>query len=128
MSGLLHFLVTESSLGARIVIRSQLIQLGYSVDMAFDGESTLVLVELKTYHLILLDAELNKGLDCYELGELIHEQSSYNRETPIILISASPHKVLKNKLYPCFAKPMNLNDIKKIIDYLDEYNRKNHVF
>lgn len=122
MNGLLHFLVTESSLGARIVIRSQLIQLGHSVDMAFDGESTLVLVELKTYHLILLDAELNKGFDCYELGDMI-QQSTLNRGTPIILLSASPHKILKNSLYPCFAKPMNVNDVNKIIDYLEEYNK-----
>ncbi|HAT6349374.1 TPA: response regulator [Legionella pneumophila] len=122
MNGLLHFLVTESSLGARIVIRSQLMQLGHSVDMALDGESTLVLVELKTYHLILLDAELNKGFDCYELGDMIH-QSTFNRRTPIILLSASPHKTLKKSLYPCFAKPMNVNDVNKIIDYLEEYNK-----
>ncbi len=123
MNGLLHFLVTESSLGARIVIRSQLIQLGHSADMAYDSESTLILVESKTYHLILLDAELIGDVGCYELGDSIHEQSTLNRETPIILLSASPHKILKNSLYPCFAKPMNVNDVNKIIDYLEEYNK-----
>lgn len=122
MNGLLHFLVTESSLGARIVIRSQLIKLGHTVDMAYDLESTLILVESKTYHLILLDAELNKGFDCYELGDTI-QQSTFNRRTPIILLSASPHKILKNSLYPCFAKPMNVKDVNKIIDYLEEYNK-----
>lgn len=123
MNELLHFLVTEASLGARIVIRSQLIQLGHSVDMAFDGESTLVLVESKTYDLILLDAERNKGFDCYELIDRIREKSTYNKRTPILLLSASPHTILKNNLYPCFAKPMNVNDVYKIIDYLEEYNK-----
>ncbi|HGC5940596.1 TPA: hypothetical protein ACIZCU_001406 [Legionella pneumophila] len=71
MNGVLHFLVTETSHGARIVIRSQIIQLGHSVDMACDEASTLVLVELKPYHLILIDAELNKEFDCYELIDKI---------------------------------------------------------
>lgn len=123
MNSLLHFLVAETSLGARIVIRSQLMQLGHSVDMAIDGESTLVLVELKTYDLILLDAERNKGFDCFELIDRIREQSTCNKRTPIILLSASPHTILKNNLYPCFAKPMNVNDVHKIIDYLEEYNK-----
>lgn len=123
MNGSLHFLVTETSLGARIVIRSQLIQLGHTVDMAIDGESTLVLVESKTYHLILLDAGRNKGFDCYELIDMIREKSTCNKRTPIILLSASPHKILNNNLYPCFAKPMNSKDVNKIIEYLEEYNK-----
>lgn len=93
MNGVLHFLVAEASLGARIVIRSQLMQLGHSVDMALDGESTLVLVESKTYHLILLDAECNKGFDCYELIDRIREKPTCNKRTPIILLSASPHTI-----------------------------------
>ncbi|KTD44149.1 response regulator [Legionella quateirensis] len=123
MNGVLHFLVTEASLGARIVIRSQIIQLGHCVDMALDVESTLVLVESKTYHLILIDAELNKGFNCYELIDTIREQSTCNKLTPIILLSASPHKILKNSLYPCFAKPMNINDVTKIINYWEEYTK-----
>lgn len=123
MNGSLHFLVAESSLAARIVIRSQLMQLGHSVDMALDGESTLVLVESKIYHLILLDAERNTGFDCFELIDSIREKSTCNKQTPIILLRASPHTILKNNLYPCFAKPMNVNDVHKIIEYLEEYNK-----
>lgn len=122
MNGSLHFLVTEPSLGARIIIRAQITQLGHCVDMALDVESTLVLVELKTYHVILIDAELNKG-DCFERIDLIREQSIFNKLTPIILLSTSPHKILKNSRYPCFAKPMNINDVTKIINYLEEYNK-----
>lgn len=123
MNGSLHFLVTEPSLGARIIIRAQITQLGHCVDMALDVESTLVLVELKTYHVILIDAELNKEGDCFELIDLIREQSIFNKLTPIILLSTSPHKILKNSLYSCFAKPMNINDVTKIINYLEEYNK-----
>lgn len=85
MNGILHFLVTEPSLGARIIIRAHITQLGHCVDMALDVESTLVLVELKTYHVILIDAELNKECDCFELIHLIREQSILNKLTPIIL-------------------------------------------
>lgn len=89
------------------------------------GESTLEMADMRMYHLILIDIHLNKDLNCYQLIDCIEEKSKFNQFTPIILLSAAPHQeqLKNNNIHPCFAKPMNQKDVKKVIDYLEEYQK-----
>ncbi|HRD70239.1 MAG TPA: response regulator [Legionella sp.] len=118
MNNSLRFLITETTLAARIIMRSQLSHSGYAVDMALDSTSTLDLAVTKRYHLIMLDTQINDGLDCYGLIKKLREHSTCNQSTPIILLGQK--SAFEEEMnYPCFAKPLNLKDLNKILEYYD---------
>lgn len=122
MNDSLHFLVVETSLGARILIRSQLIQLGHHVDMAWDYESALDLTLIRSYDLILIDYHLDKGHNCDELIDCLQEKGGLNQNTPIIMLSSTQHHKEKKhtKRQPYFIKPINQKEILKIIEYFKQ--------
>jgi DNA-binding response OmpR family regulator len=122
MDTCLRFLITETTLAARIIMRSQLIHLGHVVDMALDSASTLVLAETKTYHLIMLDTHINDESDCYGLIQKIRDNSNYNQATPIILIGRESEQLVGKTGCPYFAKPLNSKDLNKIIEYCNVVN------
>ncbi|HHZ4597764.1 TPA: response regulator [Legionella pneumophila] len=111
----LRFLVVESSLGARILIRMHLLELKHWVDMAWDEESAIDLSCLRAYDFILLD----KNLNCFELIDRIQNNSIFNEHTPIVVltpISNGENPSQSNVIY--FKKPISKMDALELLNCL----------
>ncbi|WP_237760398.1 response regulator [Legionella steelei] len=111
----LRFLVVESSLGARIIIRAHLLEYKHSVDMAWDAESAIELAFMRAYDFILVDNKLN----CYELIDHIQKNSVFNEQTPIIILTSNhneEHQSQGSRIY--FKKPISKMDALQLLDFL----------
>ncbi|KTD75226.1 MULTISPECIES: response regulator [Legionella] len=116
----LRFLVVESSLGSRILIRSHLLELNHLVDMAWDDESVLELALMRVYDFILVDKSLNKNINCYELIERIQKNSVLNQHTPMIILTASHNEDTKAQdRATYFKKPISKKDTLQLLDFLN---------
>lgn len=60
-------LIIEPSLAARVIIRSQFLDLGHHLDLALDFESARELISFKIYDLILIDINFDQR------SNLIHQ-------------------------------------------------------
>lgn len=111
----LRFLVVESSLGARILIRVHLLELKHLVDMAWDEESAIELAFMSAYDFILVD----KNLNCYELIDRIQKNSGLNQHTPLIILTSNPNEDETSQgstIY--FKKPISKNDALQLLDFV----------
>ncbi|KTD32239.1 Response regulator receiver [Legionella nautarum] len=111
----LRFLVVESSLGARILMRLHLLELKHLVDMAWDDESAIDLAFMSAYDFILVD----KNLNCYELIDRIQKNSVFNEQTPIIILTSNPNEDETSQgstIY--FKKPISKNDALQLLDFV----------
>ena len=120
----LRFLVVESSLGIRILIRLHLLELHHLVDMACDDESALELALIKVYDFILVDKGLNKNLNCYEVIDLIQKNSVLNQHTPMIILTPTHYE--ENKAQGSttyFKKPISKNDALQLIDFVQNLKK-----
>lgn len=116
----LRFLVVESSLGARILIRLHLLELKHLVDMAWDDESAIELAFMKAYDFILVD----KNLNCYELIDHIQKNSVFNEQTPIIILTSNHNEDNKsqgNTIF--FKKPISKNDALQLLDFVQNLKK-----
>ncbi|RUQ93679.1 response regulator [Legionella septentrionalis] len=114
-------LIVESSLAARVVIRSQFLDLEHHVDIAWDFESAIEYITFKLFDLILIDITLN------ERRSLLHQikkNSLISNEIPIMGLSSQEDYVLiENKKERVFRKPFTKADVIKIIEFLDNLKR-----
>ncbi|MGM9451991.1 response regulator [Legionella bozemanae] len=100
----LRFLVVESSLGARILIRAHLLESKHLVDMAWDNESAIELSCMRAYDFILVDRNLN----CYELMDHIHKNSVVNEHTPMIILTSIHNENNKSQGSAIYLKNLYL--------------------
>jgi hypothetical protein len=96
----------------------------------FDIEKTEGLLRNQKYFAILLDGNLNLGLDFQESdGEIIARRirdggyGNVNANSLIYGISADPDSFLKDSVLRSFSKPRNRTDL----DYILNYVRKNVI-
>ena len=111
----LRFLVVESSLGARILIRLHLLEFKHSVDMVWDDESAIELAFMRAYDFILVD----KNLNCHELIDNIQKNSVVNEHTPMIILTSTYNEKNKSQgsaIY--FKKPISRKDALELLDFL----------
>lgn len=111
----LRFLVVESSLGARILIRLHLLEFKHSVDMVWDDESAIELSFMRAYDFILMD----KYLNCHELIDHIQKTSVFNEHTPMIILTSTyteENKSQGSAIY--FKKPISRKDALQLLDFL----------
>ncbi len=116
----LRFLVVESSLGARILIRAHLLELKHLVDMAWDDESAMELAFMSAYDFILVD----KNLNCYKLIDHIQKYSIFNKQTPMIILTSSHNEENKSQgsaIY--FKKPISKKDALQLIDFVQNLKK-----
>ena len=108
-------------MAARVVIRSQFLDLEHHVDIAWDFESAIEYITFKLFDLILIDITLN------ERRSLLHQikkNSLISNETPIMGLSSQEDYVLiENKKERVFRKPFTKADVIKIIEFLDNLKR-----
>ena len=89
------------------------------IDLVDDGSQAVTLTNQKRFDAILLDVQM-PNIDGLLATRLIREQSAFNRQTPIILISANsqvlhPLDLKKNGIDRRLAKPI---DEKSLLEHL----------
>lgn len=110
------FLIIEASLAARVIIRSQFLDLRHHLDLAWDLESTKEFITFKEYDLILVDIKFD------QISNFINQikQSFPNcSKTPIIGLSSYESYSLNQQKELVFPKPLTKKDIAKIVAFLD---------
>ncbi|KTD29686.1 response regulator [Legionella maceachernii] len=114
-----NLLVIEPTLEGRIVLRSHLEKLNYSVDFAWDIESTLTQTDTKFYDFILIDEKLDTQISCSKLIDSLHRKSKLNQETPIVfLYSSSNLEQPKSEQCHSFRRPVTGNDVLELMEFL----------
>lgn len=121
----LRFLVVEPSLGARILIRMHLMELGHLVDMAWDDESAIELALMRHYDSILVGKDFNANINCHELIDCIQKKSLLNQHTPMIILTAS-HNEDKNAQDSAtyFKKPISKEDASQLVSFIRSLKSK----
>jgi len=87
-------------------------KLGYSVDLAIDGQQAVEMCNLKTYDLILMDCQM-PIMDGYEATDQIKKTSKLNRNTTVIAMTAHAmegdrEKCLEAGMDDYISKPVTL--------------------
>lgn len=114
-----NLLVIEPALGGRIVLRSHLEKLNYSVDFAWDIESTLTQTDTKLYDFILIDEKLDTQITYSELIDSLNSKSKFNQETPIVfLYSSSNLEQPKSGECHSFRRPVTGDDVLELMEFL----------
>lgn len=119
----MKILYVEDDVNIARMLQITLDQQRYQIDLAYDGQAGWDLAEVYTYDLILLNAKLPKldGISfCKKLRGNVYSKFHPNRDTPIILMTASNTTV--NKVIALDAgaddylvKPVNIDELLAII-------------
>ena len=113
-------LVAEDNLTNQDVIRLQLNLLGYTAEIAFDGEEAFELWQSKNYGLLLSDVHMPE-MDGYELTAAIRRtETDGNKRFPIIAITANAlegeaEKCLRAGMDDYLAKPLEMDKLKRML-------------
>lgn len=84
----IKILVVEDSLLAQAVAKKQLTACGCIVDIADSSNTALAKSNSLHYDAILMDLGLYPGPTGFEISKWIKTQSTLNKETPVIALSA----------------------------------------
>jgi two-component system, NarL family, sensor histidine kinase BarA len=103
-------LIAEDNSLNRLLMHA-LLEKNADLDMAEDGEQAVLLSQTKRYAVLLLDLQMPK-LSGLEVAQTIRQSSLLNRQTPIILISASTtdidqQQVTQMGIDLCLQKPVD---------------------
>ncbi len=98
-----HILVAEDNLINQDVINLQLKAIGYSCDLAEDGEAALKLWRENEYDLVLTDCHM-PNMDGFELARAIRLEESSEARIPIVALTAN---VLSEEAESCRLAGMN---------------------
>lgn len=115
----LHLLVVEDVEIAQKIARMILLGLGYTVDVASDGETALSMVKQTQYDLIFMDIGL-PGMDGLETTRAIRQAENGNTHVPIIALTANyddSHKpmCLESGMNEFLSKPLNKDKAQDMI-------------
>ena len=109
-------LIVEDETVVREALRDWLIEDGYNVDVAKDGEEALEKIKEEEFGVIVLDLKL-PGIDGLQVFE---EAKELKPETKGVIVTAYPSKETLEKakrlgLLDYLAKPFKAEDLEKII-------------
>lgn len=93
-----RILVVDDSMTTRSMIKNILLNLGYNVDTAIDGNEALVKLKLNHYDLVVTDINMPK-MNGYELVEILRNDEMY-MDIPVIVMSS----VIKDTAKKQFSK------------------------
>lgn len=98
---------------------------GIGVDVVIDGESAIQQVQKKNYDVVFIDV-IMPGLDGVETLEKIRQ---FNKNIKVVLMTGYTvqEKLERAKqfdVYDIIIKPIEINNILKIIDDIKKNNRK----
>ena len=89
-----RILVVDDSMTTRSMIKSILINIGYSVDAVLDATEALVKLKMSHYDLIITDINMPK-MDGFEFIETLHNDEMYMDIPVIVMSSLSKETALK---------------------------------
>jgi DNA-binding NtrC family response regulator len=94
------------------IVKKVLMEAGFAVDLAFDGERGLEMVQRGDHNLVLLDLRL-PGIDGLETLKRIKEQHT---QLPVIILSAFDNigaavRAMKLGAYDYISKPLNVDEM-----------------
>jgi len=94
------------------IVKKVLVDEGFEVELAFDGERGLEVVEQMEPDLVLLDLRL-PGIDGLEALKQIREQRA---KLPVVILSAFENvgaavRAMKLGAYDCISKPLNVDEM-----------------
>lgn len=109
-------LLVEDEAVVRESVRDWLVEDGYEVDVAEDGEEALEKIKKEEFGVIILDLKL-PGIDGLQVFE---EAKELKPETKGVIITAYPSKETQEKakrlgLLDYLAKPFHVEDLEKLI-------------
>ncbi|HCI29474.1 MAG TPA: response regulator [Fervidobacterium sp.] len=112
-----RILVVEDEPNMRLLVMEELMDAGYEVDEAEDGESALKKFAEKTYDLVTIDIEM-PGMDGLELAGKLRE---IRKETKLVLLTAYSHYKSDMASWAADAyivKSSDLTELKEIVSRL----------
>jgi two-component system, cell cycle sensor histidine kinase and response regulator CckA len=109
-------LVVDDDQGIRTSLSAVLSMMGFQVTEAEDGDEALDLISRKKFGVVFTDFEM-PGMDGFTLASNIKSASP---KTPVIMITGSDHRVIKEKLRSgcvdsVLFKPFKIEDIDESV-------------
>jgi diguanylate cyclase (GGDEF)-like protein len=116
-----HILVVDDNKANQLVARGMLERLGYTVDIAQNGNAAIAALENGHYDLVLMDCHM-PFMNGYTTSQLIRGKETLFRNIPIIALTASVGRFDINR---CFAagmddyipKPLSLEKLSPKLNY-----------
>mgnify|MGYP001020604167 FL=1 len=112
-----RILVVEDEPNMRLLVTEELMDAGYEVDEAENGEAALKRFREKTYDLVTIDIEM-PGMDGLELAGRLRE---IRKETKLVLLTAYSHYKSDMASWAADAyivKSSDLTELKEVISRL----------
>ena len=120
-------LVVDDDEGTCITLKKILTNKGYEACTAHTGEEAVTMAQEKVYNIIFFDIKLStiNGLETYLAIKVINPEvvaimmTAYRQEMADVVEAA-----LKNNAYTCLYKPLDMEDVLKMVDNIREGKRK----
>lgn len=112
-----RILVVEDEPNMRLLVTEELMDAGYEVDEAENGEAALKRFREKTYDLVTIDIEM-PGMDGLELAGRLRE---IRKETKLVLLTAYSHYKSDMASWAADAyivKSSDLTELKEVVSRL----------
>ncbi len=115
-----HLLLAEDNAINQMVAEEMLLSLGFSLDIANNGQEALDLLEKNTYDAVLMDIQM-PVMDGYTATQKIREQEKF-KKLPVIAMSAHAMKgdkeiSLSHGLNDHITKPIDLDMLHKTLRF-----------
>ena len=116
-------LVVDDDEGTCITLKKILTKKGYEAGTAHTGEEAIAMAQEKVYNIIFFDVKLPtiNGLETYLVIKEINPEvvaimmTAYRQEMADVVEEA-----LKNNAYTCLYKPLEIEDVLKLVDNIRE--------
>jgi two-component system response regulator HydG len=120
-------LVVDDDAGTCITLKNILIKKGYKVGVAYTGEEAIARAQAEVYDIIFIDMKLPtiNGLETYlsikeiNLGVVAVIMTGYRQEMADLVEEA-----LNNHAYTCLYKPLDMEDVLRLVDEIRERKQK----
>ena len=113
-------LVVEDNEVNQMVIKGMLTKLGFSFDLAKDGEEAVGKANEHPYAVILMDCQM-PIMDGYEATQKIREMEADSRHTPIVALTAhafheESEKCISVGMDDFLSKPISVDSLKGMLE------------
>ena len=115
-----HILLADDNAVNAEVTAALLERVGYTVDIAHNGQRAVEMAGQKAYCAMILDCRM-PVLDGYATATIIRSQGDHHRTIPIIALSGYEPRTHAAKIEAagmndCLTKPVLMADLKAVLD------------